>query len=110
MKHIVLLSILSWVLALSGCASLLIGNSGNNRSNSSSGSAPSSSDASITNAVNSVLVRERGISSLDVYVSTYHGVVTLRGYVASTALKNRAGELAASSSGVKSVRNQLRIK
>ena len=110
MKHIVLLGFLSWVLALSGCASLLIGNSGNSHSNSSRGSSSSSSDARITNTVNSALVRERGISSLDVYVSTYNGVVTLKGYVASTALKNRAGQVAASSSGVKSVRNQLRIK
>jgi osmotically-inducible protein OsmY len=107
MKNFFLISILLVMIAMSGCASLLVANPSGRQTG---GSSVSSSDARITNAVNAALVRERSISSLDVYVSTYNGIVTLKGYVASQAIKNRAGQVAASSSGVKSVRNQLRIK
>lgn len=104
MKMFVVLSVL-WLTA---CASLLVANPGTRQSGNSHSS--SSSDARITNAVNAALVREREISSLDVYVSTYNGVVTLKGYVSSSAIKNKAGQVTASCSGVRSVRNQLRIR
>lgn len=104
MKVVLVLSIV-WI---TGCASLLIANPGSRQAGS--GSSSSSSDARITNAVNAALVRERGISSLDVYVSTYNGVVTLKGYVDSSAIKERAHQVTAACNGVKSVRNQLRIR
>jgi len=107
MKQFFFITLLVVSMAFSGCASLLVANPSGRQTG---GSGASSSDARITNAVNAALVRERGISSLDVYVSTYNGIVTLKGYVASQSIKNRAGQVAASSSGVKSVRNQLRIK
>jgi len=107
MKHFFFIWILLVSVTISGCASLLVANPS---ARQSGGSSTSSSDARITNAVNAALVRERGISSLDVYVSTYNGIATLKGYVASQSIKSRAGQVAASPSGVKSVRNQLRIK
>ncbi len=92
---------------IGGCASLLV-----SRPSGSSGTSgtPSTSDARVTNQVNAALVREPGISSLDVYVSTYQGVVTLKGYVSSERMKSRAAELANSVAGVQAVRNQIRLR
>jgi osmotically-inducible protein OsmY len=95
------------MLLVSGCASLLVSRPSGGQS---AGSSMSTADARITNQINSALVREPGISSLDVYVSTYQGIVTLGGHVSSQRVKNRAGEIAGAVYGVQSVRNQLRLR
>jgi len=106
MKKIMCLLVL-YVLAMAGCASLVVGSPAGGQQ---TGNSISKEDARITNQVNSSLVHEPGISSLDVYVSTYQGIVTLRGYVSSQKMIDRAADISASVSGVKSVRNQLRVK
>lgn len=106
MKKIMCLLVL-YLFAMAGCASLVVGRPAGGQK---TGSSISKEDARITNRVNSSLVREPGISSLDVYVSTHQGVVTLRGYVSSQQMVHRAADISASVSGVKSVRNQLRVK
>jgi hyperosmotically inducible protein len=95
------------ILLVSGCASLLVSRPSGGQS---AGGNMSSADARITNQINSALVREPGISSLDVYVSTHQGIVTLKGYVSSQRMKSRAGQIADSVAGVQSVRNQLRLR
>ncbi len=102
-----LLVVISVLLLVNGCASMLVSRPS---SGHSAGAAVSSADARITNQINAALVREPGISSLDVYVSTRQRIVTLRGHVGSQRMKNRAGEIASSVAGVQSVRNQLRLK
>jgi len=108
MKMIKLVFLWVLVMALTGCASLLV--SKPRGSGQSNGSSISSDDARMTNQINAALIREPGISSLDVYVNTHQGVVTLKGYISSHKMKNRASDVAASVAGVKSVRNQLRLK
>jgi osmotically-inducible protein OsmY len=107
MKKNLQLVLVLLMLLLGGCASLIVSSPGGRQT---AGSSISKEDARITNKINSSLVREPGISSLDVYVSSYQGIVTLRGYVASQKMKNRAADISVSVPGVKSVRNQLRIK
>ena len=102
-----LIVMLSIMLLVSGCASMLVSRPAGGQS---AGGNTSTADARITNQINSALVREPGISSLDVYVSTYQGIVTLKGYVSSQRMKSRAVEIAGSVSGVQSVRNQLRLR
>jgi osmotically-inducible protein OsmY len=46
----------------------------------------------------------------EINVGTQKGVVQLTGFVDSTAMKARAGELARSVDGVKDVRNDLEIR
>lgn len=66
-------------------------------------------DNYITAAVNSLLVKDRRIRSMDIDVSTYNGVVTLDGTVSNRDASYRAKSLAASVEGVKRVENRLRI-
>ena len=106
MKHLKLMLVLL-ILAQAGCASLIVSRPGGGQA---AGSSISREDARITNQINSSLVREPGISSLDVQVSTHQGIVTLKGYVSGQKKKNRATDIAVSIPGVKSVRNQLRMK
>ena len=107
MPKSVLIMMLSTSLLVSGCASLLVSTPSGGQP---SAGTVSTADARITNQVNAALVREPGISSLDVYVSTYQRIVTLRGHVSSQRMKNRATEIAHSVAGVQSVRNQLRLR
>lgn len=106
MKKIICL-LMFYIIAMAGCASLVVGRPAGGQK---TGNSISKEDARITNQINSSLVREPGISSLDVYVSTHQGIVTLRGYVSSQQMIIRAADISASVSGVKSVRNQLRVK
>ena len=46
----------------------------------------------------------------EINVGTQKGVVQLTGFVDSTTMKTRAGELARSVDGVKEVRNDLEIR
>lgn len=107
MKNLFFISLLWVMLANAGCVSLLVANPS---PRPTGGSGTSSADARITNAVNASLVRDNNIPSVDIYVSTNKGIVTLQGYVADSLTKRRAAQVAASSLGVRSVRNKLRIK
>ena len=94
-------------VSITGCASLVI----SKPSGQSSGSQKiSDADARITNQVNSAFVRDRIVPAFDIKVVTSSGAVILTGYVTSEKIKQRAHELAASVSGVRAVRNYLRLK
>jgi len=99
--------IILFVGFLSACASLNLmkpTNSSGNRSTASS------EDADITNRINSGFVHDARIPAFDIKVSTQAGVVTLKGTVASAAIKNRAQTVASNVKGVRSVRNYLSVK
>ena len=68
-------------------------------------------DAAITTKVKSQMATDKEVSATSVSVNTDNGgVVTLTGIVKSEAEKRRAGEIARSVNGVKSVNNQLVVK
>jgi len=67
-------------------------------------------DSVITTKVKSAIFNEPGLKSSEINVETFKGVVQLTGFVNSQADINRAVELARSVKGVKSVKNDMRLK
>ena len=67
-------------------------------------------DAVITTKVKSAIFQEPNLKSAEINVETYKGVVQLSGFVSSATSSARAGELASGVKGVKSVKNDLRLK
>jgi hyperosmotically inducible protein len=67
-------------------------------------------DSMVTTAVKAKLVEDPTTKAYQINVGTEKGVVQLTGFVDSTAMKTRAGELARSVDGVKEVRNDLEIR
>lgn len=67
-------------------------------------------DAWITAKVKTALLKEAKLKSFDVGVETEKGTVILTGGVASEAQRQQAERIAAGVEGVKSVRNDLRLK
>ncbi len=63
----------------------------------------------LTGRVNRALINDPLVRGMDIDVSTYDGVVTLGGSVASRAQAARAEALAAATPGVRAVQNRLRI-
>lgn len=66
-------------------------------------------DAGITTAVKTKFLADPNVSGLKIDVDTTNGVVTLRGTVPNAAEKRRAMELARETTGVKSVKDELKI-
>ncbi len=67
-------------------------------------------DTAITTKVKTSIIAEPGLSALKIDVDTKDGVVTLTGTVDSAAMKDRAHQVAQSTSGVKSVVDNLVVK
>ena len=67
-------------------------------------------DTVITTKVKAAIFEEPGLKSAEINVETFKGVVQLSGFVTSTALANKAVEIAGKVSGVKSVKNDMRVK
>jgi hypothetical protein len=67
-------------------------------------------DSTITAKIKSDLVQDNKVSSTDVHVKTYKGVVDLSGFVNSQAEISEAGIVARQVSGVKAVHNNLIVK
>jgi hyperosmotically inducible periplasmic protein len=67
-------------------------------------------DSMLTAAVKAKLIEDSATKSHQINVGTEKGVVQLTGFVDSTAMKAKAGELARSVDGVKTVRNDLEIR
>jgi hyperosmotically inducible protein len=63
----------------------------------------------VTAKVKSLLAADDLLKSFDISVETYKGVVQLSGFVDSRTAINRAGEIARSVEGVKSVKNNLQL-
>ena len=110
---------------LAGCTAMLIGDGqGSGRVNghgdmagdmagesaAGTGTARSGSDAEVTAAVRSRLVADTSVEATGIDVTTAGGRVTLTGFVASFAERDRAGRLAAAVPGVMAVDNRLAVK
>lgn len=67
-------------------------------------------DSVITSKLKTELYRDKTTSGWDIKVITRGGVVQLSGFVKSEAEKTRAGEIAKSIPGVKSVSNDLIVQ
>lgn len=67
-------------------------------------------DSTLTAKVKSALLAKKGVSSADISVETYHGVVQLSGFVDSAEQVRLAGQAARGVGGVKEVRNNLNVK
>ncbi len=66
-------------------------------------------DTDVTAKVKTSLHDDSLTKGRDIHVTTVNGVVTLRGDVASSAISARAGKVAAETSGVRRVRNELHV-
>jgi osmotically-inducible protein OsmY len=64
----------------------------------------------ITTKVKAALIEDPMTKATEINVETFKGVVQLSGFVSSQAAANRAVELTRGVAGVKSVKNDMRIK
>jgi osmotically-inducible protein OsmY len=67
-------------------------------------------DTVITTKVKAAILGEQTLKSAEVNVETYKGVVQLSGFVKSSGDINKAVEVASKVPGVKSVKNDMRLK
>jgi osmotically-inducible protein OsmY len=67
-------------------------------------------DSVITTKVKSLLGADAFLKSFEISVETYKGIVQLSGFVDSQKAIDKAGEIAGSVKGVKSVKNNLNVK
>lgn len=67
-------------------------------------------DTVITAKVKAALIEDPMTKATEINVETFKGVVQLSGFVTSQAASDRAVELARGVAGVKSVKNDMRIK
>lgn len=67
-------------------------------------------DSVITGKVKAAILEEPTLKVAEINVETFKGVVQLSGFVTSQAMANKAVEVASRVGGVKSVKNDMRIK
>ncbi len=67
-------------------------------------------DSVITSKVKAAIFNDPNLKSLEINVETFKGVVQLSGFVNSDTAINRAIEITRNVKGVKSVKNDMRIK
>ena len=67
-------------------------------------------DSVITTKVKALLADDDFLKSFQISVETYKGIVQLSGFVNSQQAVDKAGQIARSVQGVKSVKNDLNVK
>ena len=67
-------------------------------------------DSVITTKVKAAILNEPPLKVAEINVETFKGAVQLSGFVSSSAAMNKAVEVTRHISGVKSVKNDMRIK
>ena len=67
-------------------------------------------DTVITTKVKAKILEEPGLSSAEINVETFKGVVQMSGFVKSQADINKAAAIARAVPGVSSVKNDMRVK
>jgi len=67
-------------------------------------------DTVITTKVKAAILEDKELKVTEINVETFKGVVQLSGFVASQSDINKAATLARSVEGVKSVKNDMRVK
>lgn len=67
-------------------------------------------DAAITAKVKVAFIQETAVKATDINVETFKGVVQLSGFASSPTEVSRAVQVASTIPGVKSVKNDIRLK
>jgi osmotically-inducible protein OsmY len=67
-------------------------------------------DAVITTKVKASILDQPALKSFEIHVQTFKGTVYLSGFVASQSSIDKAVEVARSVNGVRSVKNDMRLK
>jgi len=67
-------------------------------------------DTVITTKVKAAILNEPTLKSAEINVETFKGVVQLSGFVTSKDAENKAVEVSRTVAGVKSVKNDMRLK
>jgi osmotically-inducible protein OsmY len=67
-------------------------------------------DSVITTKIKSQLAADDLLKSFEISVETYKGIVQLSGFVDSQRAVDKAGQIARGVEGVKSVKNNLKVK
>ena len=67
-------------------------------------------DSVITTKVKAAIFNEPSLKSAEINVETFKGEVQLSGFVSSRAAESKAVEVTRSVKGVKSVKNDMRVK
>ena len=67
-------------------------------------------DTVITTKVKAAILEEKGLKSAEINVETFKGIVQLSGFVSSADSASKAVTVAMAVKGVKSVKNDMRIK
>lgn len=67
-------------------------------------------DTVVTTKVKAAILNEPALKSAEINVETFKGVVQLSGFVYSQADINKAVEVVSKVSGVKSIKNDMRVK
>ncbi|MDB5823402.1 MAG: transport-associated protein [Herminiimonas sp.] len=99
-KRIATLLISALLFAVAGCAS----------TSKSEGAGEYVDDTVITSKVKAEIFNEPALKSREINVETFKGVTQLSGFVSSQADVNKAVEVASRVRGVKSVRNDMKVK
>ncbi len=108
-NRILSVTVLAAALALGACAS---GNkSGTNEGSKSETTGQYIDDATVTAKVKTAIANDVGVkAAANVNVETYRGVVQLSGFADSDAQASKAVAAAKKVNGVRSVKNDMRIK
>jgi hyperosmotically inducible protein len=67
-------------------------------------------DSAVTARVKTALIQESGVKANAINVETYRGVVSLSGFVDSQEMASKAIAAAEKVGGVRSVKNDMRVK
>ncbi len=92
------------------CAALLMSVVGCASTSKSEGPGEYVDDTVITSKVKAGIFNEPTLKSAEINVETFKGVVQLSGFVSTQANIYKAAEMARGVSGVKSVKNDMRLK
>jgi osmotically-inducible protein OsmY len=99
-KYLTAIFMACTLIAVAGCAS----------TSKQEGTAEYIDDSVITTKVKAAILNDSMLKVAEINVETYKGIVQLSGFVASNAAADRAVEVARSVAGVKSVKNDMRLK
>lgn len=100
MKHLSTFILMFVLASFLGCAS----------TSKQEGTGEYLDDTAITAKVKTAVLNEPTLKSAEINVETFKGVVQLTGFVSSQANINKAVEVARGVGGVKSVKNDMRLK
>lgn len=100
LKHLFIIFTAIVFMSILGCAS----------TTTSEGTGEYLDDSVITTKVKAAVFNEPTLKATEVNVETYKGIVQLSGFVDSQSDINKAEEVARNVKGVKSIRNDMRVK